>query len=466
MWPPFLRSLSLHTDAAGSAPDAFGPFRVLHQIGAGTLGPVFRAFDPDRDRLVAIKLFTIDLPPERVHQVVAELERLLAAALTHPAIAAPLATGIHDNHPFLAQEYVAADSLDVSVREHGPAAPGHALRIAAQLASGLDFAAIDNIVHGALHPRDVLLTPDDARLTGLGIARAFERASVAPPVRRPYSAPECMAGSAWDRRADVFSLAALMHEMLWGRRVAATGAQAGEALTELPGGDLDALRALFARALAENPADRFDTALEFAEGLKQAFPNVTLTTPRAQRPAPRAAELEPRLPLDEPEPAVVAQVVKPAATAPEVQVRTTSFEDLDIREAETARYETVESARAIPEPAPADGASAPAELAAGLLNGYTDSTSFAIEQSRSAVWPLMLALIVGVAIGFGGGYFFANYERASAPQAAATGAQAGQAGREWTESAVTEPSKTPAAALGAGSAHHHGRRPPRPRSHP
>src|SRR5512141_2485856 len=102
-------------EASGRAPDAFGPFRVLHQIGAGALGPVFRAYEPDRDRLVAVKLYRIDLPPERVHQLVGEFERLIAAGLTHPALAAPVATGIQDNFAYLAQDYVAADSLDIVV---------------------------------------------------------------------------------------------------------------------------------------------------------------------------------------------------------------------------------------------------------------------------------------------------------------------------------------------------------------
>src|SRR5256885_4994973 len=96
------RSPPLNTEATGTAPpDAFGPFRVLHQIGAGTLGPVFRAHDAERERLVAIKLFTLNLPPERGHQLVSEFERLIAAELTHPAIAAPLAAGIHDVSAYL-----------------------------------------------------------------------------------------------------------------------------------------------------------------------------------------------------------------------------------------------------------------------------------------------------------------------------------------------------------------------------
>ena len=264
--------ISLHTEAAGSAPpDAFGPFRVLHQIGAGALGPVFRAYDPEQDKLVAVKLFRLDLPPERVHQFVAALERLIAADLTHTAIAAPLATGIVQASAFLAQDFVAADSLDTVVREHGPAPSGEGLRIITQLAGALDFAAVVGVFHGALHPRDVLICPDDVRVTGLGIARALEQAGAQAPIRRPYAASERVTGANWDRRADIFSLAALAHELFWGRRLTATGAEAAAGLVELPGASLQALRDAFGRALSDDPAVRFPAALDFAEALKNCF---------------------------------------------------------------------------------------------------------------------------------------------------------------------------------------------------
>ena len=138
----------------------------------------------------------------------AAFERLIAADLTHPALAAPLAAGIADVAAYLAQDYVGAESLDLAVREHGAAPPADALRVAVQLADALDCAAAVNIVHGALHPRDVLLSTDDARLTGVGVARALEQVGVTAPVRRPYTAPERMAArsgigaptcSAWRR---------------------------------------------------------------------------------------------------------------------------------------------------------------------------------------------------------------------------------------------------------------------------
>ena len=197
---------------------------------------MFRAYDPEQEKLVAVKWFRLDLPPERTHRLEAELEQLIASGLTHPAIAAPLATGIVNAAVYLAHDFVAADSVDIVMREHGAATPAETVRIATHLAGALDAAADAGIVHGALHPRDVLVSADEVRLTGLGIAHALERAGSAVPMRRPYAAPERVVGMAtWDRRADVFSLAALVHEWLWAKRVTGLGRQAADALTRPAG---------------------------------------------------------------------------------------------------------------------------------------------------------------------------------------------------------------------------------------
>ena len=293
-------------------PNVFGPFRVLHQVGAGALGPVFRAYDPDQDRLVAIKLFRLDLAPDRVHRLVAELETIVAARLTHPAIAQLIVAGIEGVEAYLAQEYVSAESLDTVVREQGSVRYTDAVRIGAQLADALDVAAASGLLHGALHPRDVLLSPDQARLTGLGVVAALEAVGAVAPIRRPYTAPERVAGAAWNRSADVFGLAALMHELLWGRRVAAMGREAARSLTEIADGDLQHLQTVFARALAENPDERFATATQFADALANGFSRRSSVASQqwavgssepmvASHQAPAASHqvLEPRLPLED-----------------------------------------------------------------------------------------------------------------------------------------------------------------------
>ena len=172
---------------------------------------------------------------------------------------------------YLARDFVAADSLDVAVRDRRVARPNEIIRVAEHVAWALDSAAAVNVLHGALHPRDVLISSDEIRLTDLGIARALETVDATPPLRRPYAAPERIAGS-WDRRSDTFSLAALAYELVAGRRLSAIGEEAAELLPPLEDADDALLRAVFARALAENPAKRFETAAAFADALKNALP--------------------------------------------------------------------------------------------------------------------------------------------------------------------------------------------------
>ena len=447
MWA-FPEESSLHTEAVGaSPPDAFGPFRVLHQIGAGALGPVFRAYEPDRDRLVAVKLFRLDLPPERVHQLVAELEQVIAAELEHPAIATPRATGIDSVNAYLAQDYVVADSLDSVIRQNGPAPAADALRVAAQLADALDFAADRQIVHGALHPRDVLLSKDDLRLVGLGVTRALERVGGAAPVRRPYTAPERIGGGAWDRRADVFSLAAVMHELLWGRRLAATGARAAEILGELPGADVEKLRHVFAQALADDMADRFATATDFAEALAGAFdarPSPPLVASRRPGAAPRVEPrplLAPRLPLnldggdEDRQPDLALHVPEPSAGDSEDGEERQQVDRLGQRD------EPYQEADVAP-PAPLVQV-AEVEAAEPLVSRSFLSSSAPVESSSlSLVWPLALAGIVGAALGFGAGYAVAIRDRPSAAPAAAAASPVPPAGRDVAEGKAAEPGAT------------------------
>ncbi|HXH05293.1 MAG TPA: protein kinase, partial [Vicinamibacterales bacterium] len=252
---------------AFTPPAAFGPFRVLHQIGTGVLGPVFRTYEPARDRLVAVKAFRLDITPEQSRRLADELQRLVDAALVHPSIVAPIAAGVEGTVAYLALEYVAAESLDVALRHYAPAPVEKVLPFIAQLAGAVDFARAAGFGHGALHPRDIFVTPDEARATGVGVAQALERVGVRPPVRRPYTAPERIAGEPWGTPADVFSLAAVASELLTGRRPAGPDA-APEIDPAVP--HARAIAAVIARALALDPSARFATALAFASALEAA----------------------------------------------------------------------------------------------------------------------------------------------------------------------------------------------------
>jgi serine/threonine-protein kinase len=414
---------------------------VLHQIGAGALGPVFRAYNPEQDRLVAIKLFRLDLTPERVHKLVAQLQTLIDADLTHAAIAAPVAAGIVEVSAYLALDFVAAESADVVAREHGPAPPIEGLRVATQLAGALEFAFDANVAHGALHPRDVLVSPDDTKLTGLGIAQVLERLGITVPVRRPYAAPERVSGAAWDRRADIFSLAALVHELIWGRRITGVGQQAAAALTSVEGGDLERLREVFATALAEDPESRFDSPIEFADSLRSALSfgsrSVVATSSMPRPPAvmqfepelaplavaaASARDLELKLPLDGHDPEDEDRTIRmpEPPISPPVERRLAILMDPPDPE--------VPSLARVPEPAHAadpvddDATVRTFERQAGetqmieapsLPAPTIFTASMPPDRARSAVWPLALALAVGLAVGFATGYSVAGRGSAS-----------------------------------------------------
>jgi serine/threonine-protein kinase len=296
-------------DATGFAPPpAFGPFRVLHQIGVGALGPVFRTYEPTRDRLVAVKVFRLDVTPEQARALADELGRAADASLFHPSIVEPVAAGIEGTVAYRAEEYVAAESLDVAMRHYAPATVDKALPFITQLASAIDFARAAGVGHGALHPRDVFVSPDEARATGFGVVDALDRLGLRAPVRRPYSPPERIAGQPWATPADVFSLAVIAYELLTGRRPSGLGDDMGrmESTTGTTLGDRAGdVRAVLARAMHADPSKRYSTARAFSAALAEASgvaETIVAVAPRivTSIPAPNDTEL----PIATPEPAV------------------------------------------------------------------------------------------------------------------------------------------------------------------
>ena len=311
-----------------SPPPAFGRFRLLHQIGAGVLGPVFRTHDPDGDRLVAVKAFTLDMTPERAGELVDHLQRVVDIDLEHPNIARPLATGVEESVAYLAQEYVAGESLDAAIRQYGPAPAVDAVRLITHVAEALDVAARVGVFHGALHPRDILVTPGETHVTGLGVSMALEKIGQHGPIRRPYAAPEREAGLEWGAAADVFSLAVIVYEVLTGRRALPGTEQPMPGLADLRVKNATALHELLDSAIDPEPDRRPAHARQFADALGAALVDAEGGAEKGDRPSlsrrkPRA--LVPKLPgLDDPlVPDVKSEFssVAPPAPAGEFEVR-------------------------------------------------------------------------------------------------------------------------------------------------
>jgi Protein kinase domain/PEGA domain len=467
---------------------------VLHQIGIGTLGPVFRTYEPTRDRLIAVKVFRLDIVPEQAQALADALGHATQASLSHPSIVEPIAAGVEGTVAYRAEEYVAAESLDVAMRHYAPAPIEKVLPFITQLAGGIDRARAAGVGHGGLHPRDIFVTPDEARATGFGVVEALEHVGIRAPVRRPYSAPERIEGGAWSTPADVFSLAAITFELLTGRRPAGTGAQIG-ALP--PRGHSEALHAVLARAMADDPSKRYSGALAFAGALEAAgrgegaaVPAPAVPVPAVPVPAvpavppvpPQAAIRLAKTPADveierELEPVPVHQTLDDEATEPMLfdaaEVDQLHEAPAFAPEPERDRADVAGEARSDrgggDERFSDDFADEPAPETASAIGmaGYESPPENLHDDTREAtrpgVLPVAIGLVIGLLIGFAGAYFLLSRNRPVSEATAAANvplaqpAPAGPATREkpgqYSEQKVSPPSPSPAAAEpSAGSA--------------
>jgi hypothetical protein len=488
----------------------------------GALGPVFRTYEPARDRLVAVKLFRLDITPEQSKALADELSRAADAGLFHPSIVEPIAAGVEGTAAYRAEEYVAAESLDVAMRHYAPASMEKALPIIAQLAGAIDFARAVSVGHGALHPRDIFVTPDEARATGFGVVEALERVGLRAPVRRPYSAPERIEGAAWNASADVFSLAAIAYELLTGRRPAGIGEDIGPLAGTNVGSSARAVRSVLVRATDNEPARRYPTALAFASALEAAArgqhagaiadrPPVAVPAAAPAPPQERAQENEPSaederdadqadfalaraeqdaaetapLPFagdpDEETADRLAPLLGSAATEPSDRFagaspnaaprqhdtgdRSKSRDPARLEHEAFARLGRSETAHddlldqsppqyAYEEELDENASGAAVENEHDLIRTQSETggpSMFAMERPRSAAVPIAVMLIIGLLLGFAGGYVVGGRNRgASTPAAvseqrppAARSAAPQPAGKEWSEQAVKPPAVAP-----------------------
>ena len=261
-------------------------YRVEDEIGRGGMATVYRAHDLKHDRSVALKVLRPELAaslgPERFLR-----EITLTARLDHPHILALLDSGEADGLLYYVMPFVEGESLRARLEREKQLPLDDALRIAREVADALSYAHQHGIVHRDIKPENILLARGHARVADFGIARAVTAAggqtltetglAVGTPA---YMSPEQAGGEREiDARTDVYSLGAVVYEMLVGQPPY-TGATAGAIMARKAMEPVPSLRVVretvpapveqaVTRALAKVPADRFGTAQEFAEALDQ-----------------------------------------------------------------------------------------------------------------------------------------------------------------------------------------------------
>ena len=259
-------------------------YRIERQLGAGGMATVYLATDLKHDREVALKVLRPELG------AVLGAERFLAeikitARLDHPHILTLIDSGEAGGFLFYVLPLVRGESLRDKLNREQQLGLEEALAITKQVASALDYAHRQGVVHRDIKPENILLFEGEAMLADFGIALAVKEAggnrltetglSLGTP---QYMSPEQATGDRLlDARSDVYSLAAVLYEMLAGEPpVTGPNAQAmiAKLMTERPvhlrvvrGSVPENIDAAVAKALDKTPADRFSSAGDFSRAL-------------------------------------------------------------------------------------------------------------------------------------------------------------------------------------------------------
>ncbi|HUE85351.1 MAG TPA: PEGA domain-containing protein [Vicinamibacterales bacterium] len=216
----------------------------------------------------SIKVLTVDITPERVDDAAEAVRELVGRLPNHPGLLPVIDVSVADGRLVLVTPPVTGDSLDAALKLYGPAAVDDALPRLRQLAGALDAAAKAGLHHGALHPRDIIVSPDDTRVAGVGVADALARVGVTVPLDPRYTAPETAAARGSSLAADQFSLAVIAHEWMFSGAV--TPADGFLAVPALAGIDARAMQRALDTATAPDPAARFSGCLPFVSALERS----------------------------------------------------------------------------------------------------------------------------------------------------------------------------------------------------
>ena len=265
----------------------YGRYEIVNELGRGTMGVVYKAHDPQIDRMVALKV----LRPDRVVSQDFVLRFLREAKaigrISHPNIVTVYDVGQDHGTIYIAMEYLEGRPLNEVIKDR-TVPVDETVGMCVQVAEALEYAHRQGITHRDIKPSNIILTSDNRiKLTDFGIARiedpdAAQQTQAGDILGTPvYMAPEQVMGQKADGRTDLYALGVIAYEMVVGKRPFGGGNIAAifRSITHEPPenpmnmGSLDnrALADLILKSLSKDPANRFQTGEAMATALQRCL---------------------------------------------------------------------------------------------------------------------------------------------------------------------------------------------------
>ncbi|HLI37288.1 MAG TPA: Stk1 family PASTA domain-containing Ser/Thr kinase [Streptosporangiaceae bacterium] len=277
-----------------------GRYELDTVVGRGGMAEVYRAHDIRLDRVVAIKTLRADLARDQTFQARFRREAQSAASLNHPSIVAVYDTGedVSDGVPvpYIVMEYVEGRTVRDLLAEGRRLLPERALEIIDGVLGALEYSHQSGIVHRDIKPGNVMVTPNgDIKVMDFGIARAMSDAQATMTQTAQvigtaqYLSPEQARGERVDTRSDLYSTGCLFYELLTGRPPFTGDSPVAIAYQHVrenpvPPSAIDPeipawADAIVLKAMAKDPADRYQTAGEMRMDVRRALSGMPVAAP-------------------------------------------------------------------------------------------------------------------------------------------------------------------------------------------
>ena len=264
-------------------------YEILEKIGSGGMATVYKAKCHVLNRYVAIKILRDEFTTDEEFVKRFEVEAQSAASITHPNIVSVYDVGVDGNLHYIVMELVKGKTLkDIIVEEKGPLPWKWSVNIAIQIASALETAHKNHIIHRDIKPHNIIITEDGvAKVTDFGIAKAVSNSTITAFGTTigsvHYFSPEHARGGYTDAKSDIYSLGVVMYEMVTGKVPFDADTPVSVALKHMqedpvPPIELnphlpEAVNKIILKALKKDPMLRYQTATELLQDLKMALKN-------------------------------------------------------------------------------------------------------------------------------------------------------------------------------------------------